>query len=240
MMYRYDADTGRTVCISCRPDGQAPKSDVFGAFNGRFISDDGRVWFTTKEEISPRDSNSSRDILTGEPLGADVYQYSGGAPTLISSGTGQQAGGLGLTAEAEPGLLGVSADGLNVYFMWTEPLAGQDENGLNNYRIYNARTGGGFLYNPPPPPCEAADECHDIPSQPAAAVFSGTSAGLTGGSAPNTQAKKGKKKNKKSKKRQEEQEEAKRNKRKNRGKARKKNASNKRSHRRGAGKKRPS
>jgi hypothetical protein len=228
VMYRYESETRRIVCISCKPDGTPPIADVFGSFTGRFISDDGRVWFTSKEEIDPRDSNTTRDVLTGEPLGADVYQYSGGVPTLISTGTGQQAGGLGFTAEAEPGLLGVSSDGVDVYFMWTEPLAGQDENGLNNYRIYNARSGGGFLYNPPAPPCEAGDECHDIPSQPAPAVFSGTSAPLAGGNANSSNGRKKAKKRKKKRK-------AKRNKRRgnrNRGKARKRH----RSHRLGAGK----
>jgi hypothetical protein len=167
---------------------------VLGSYTGRFITDDGRVFFTTNEEIDPRDSNSSRDIFSGKPLGADVYEYSGGVPKLISTGTGQQAAGLGLTAEAWPGLLGVSADGMDVYFMWTEPLAGQDENGLNNYRIYNARTNGGFLYNPPAPPCEAADECHDIPSQPSGPLSSGTSAALGSGGNVQQAAKKQKKK----------------------------------------------
>jgi hypothetical protein len=117
-------------------------------------------------------------------------------PKLITTGTGQQASGLGLTAEAWPGLLGVSADGTDVYFMWTEPLAGQDANGLNNYRIYDARTGGGFLYNPPPPPCEAADECHDVPSTPAGDLSSSTGAplGTGGNTAPQAEKKKAKKK----------------------------------------------
>jgi hypothetical protein len=180
-MYRYDAETRRIICVSCRPGGQAPTTDVLGSYTGRFISDDGRVFFTTNEEIDPRDSNTSKDIFSGKTLGADVYEYSGGVPKLISTGTGQQAGGLGLTAEAWPGLLGVSADGTDVYFMWTEPLVGQDQNGLNNYRIYDARTGGGFLFNPPAPPCQAADECHDIPSQSAEPAFSATSAALGSG-----------------------------------------------------------
>jgi hypothetical protein len=180
-MYRYDADTRNLICVSCRPDGKPPTSDVLGSYDGRFISDDGRVWFTTNEEIDPRDSNTSKDVFSGKTLGADVYEYSGGVPKLISTGTGQQAAGLGLTAEAWPGLLGVSASGSDVYFMWTEPLAGQDVNGLNNYRIYDARTNGGFPYNPPAPPCRAADECHDIPSQPAGSLFSSTSADLGSG-----------------------------------------------------------
>jgi hypothetical protein len=196
-MYRYDAETRSILCISCRPDGQPPTSDVLGSYTGRFIADDGRVFFTTNEEIDPRDSNTSKDVFSGKTLGADVYEYSGGVPKLISTGTGQQAGGLGLTAEAWPGLLGVSADGTDVYFMWTEPLVGQDQNGLNNYRIYDARTGGGFLFNPPPPPCEAADECHGIPSQTAAPAYSGTSAALgSGGNHQNSKKKKAKRKKK--------------------------------------------
>jgi hypothetical protein len=202
-MYRYDADTGHILCISCRPDGLPPTSDVFGSYTGRFITDDGRVFFTTYEEIDPRDTNTSKDVFSGRTLGADVYEYSGGVPKLITTGTGQQAAGLGLTAEAWPGLLGVSADGIDVYFMWTEPLAGQDANGLNNYRIYDARTNGGFPFNPPAPPCRAADECHDVTAQGAAPMSNGTGAQLTGGNAPQEAKKKstGSKKKKKKRKR---------------------------------------
>ena len=198
-MYRYDANTRNIVCASCRPDGQPPTSDVLGSYTGRFLTDDGRVFLTTNEEIDPRDTNTSKDIFSGKTLGADIYEYSGGVPKLISTGTGQQAGGLGLTAEAWPGLLGASADGTDVFFLWTEPLTGQDTNGLNNYRVYDARTGGGFLFNPPAPPCAAADECHDVPSQPAGDLASGTGAPLgSGGNAQTTtKKKKHKKKHKK-------------------------------------------
>jgi hypothetical protein len=180
-MYRYDADTRHLLCISCRPDGQPPTSDTLASYDGRYITDDGRVFFTTNEEISPRDTNTSVDLFTGKTLGADVYEYSGGVPQLITTGTGQQAGGLGLTAEAWPGLLGVSANGSDVYFLWPEPLVGQDLNGSNNYRVYDARIDGGFSYNPPPPPCRAADECHGTASQPAPDLASATSARLAGG-----------------------------------------------------------
>jgi hypothetical protein len=45
-MYRYDADTEKVQCVSCRLDGSAPENDVLGSQGGRFITDDGRVFFT--------------------------------------------------------------------------------------------------------------------------------------------------------------------------------------------------
>jgi hypothetical protein len=42
------------------------------------------------------------------------------------------------------------------------------------YKFYDARTNGGFPFNKPPAPCEAADECHGTESQPAAPPQFGT------------------------------------------------------------------
>ena len=63
------------------------------------------------------------------------------------------------TIVAMPGLVGVSADGTDVYFATYDTLVGQDRNG-EALKIYDARTGGGFPFTPPVPPCVAADECH--------------------------------------------------------------------------------
>jgi hypothetical protein len=41
-------------------------------------------------------------------------------------------------------------------------------------KIYDAREGGGFLFNPPPPPCKASDECHGPGTQVASPPPIGT------------------------------------------------------------------
>ncbi len=171
-MYRYDADSRHLVCVSCRPSGESPTSEVFGSMGGRFITDDGRVFFDTAEPLDPRDSNGSRD----------VYEYVDGRPQLITTGTGIGGSGFGFTSESVPGLYGVSGDGVDVYFGTTDTLVGQDRNG-NALKFYDARTNGGFPFNPPVPPCKAADECHGPSSQGSPSALFGTTAELSGGNA---------------------------------------------------------
>ena len=92
----------------------------------------------------------------------DVYEYTEGRPQLISSGTSSTdtwGGGLLIYPSMTVGLEGVSADGVDVYFSTFDTLVPQDHNG-EFVKFYDARTGGGFPFQAPPPPCKAADECH--------------------------------------------------------------------------------
>ena len=61
--------------------------------------------------------------------------------------------------------MGVSPNGVDVYFSTYDTLVPQDENGAF-LKFYDARTGGGFDFTPESPPCEAADECHGAGSTP--------------------------------------------------------------------------
>ena len=74
------------------------------------------------------------------------------------------------------GLECVSADGTDVYFSTFDTLVPEDENG-QFIKFYNARIGGGFPFNAPPPPCKAADECHGGGSIGPASPRVGTGAG---------------------------------------------------------------
>jgi hypothetical protein len=84
--------------------------------------------------------------------------------------------------------LSASADGKDVFFFTRQSLAPQDENG-SSMKIYDAREGGGFLYNPPPQPCKASDECHGPGTQQAPPPAINTIEG-TGKKQPETGAKK--------------------------------------------------
>jgi hypothetical protein len=170
-MYRYDAEAGTVLCVSCNPSGATPSADVLGSMGGRFLTDDGRVFFDTDEALEPRDSNE----------GKDTYEYVEGRPQLITPGTGTGRQQIGLIEGSVPGLYGVSADGTDVYFGTLDVLVAQDRNGSGQQKFYDARTGGGFPFNPPPPPCEAADECHGPPSQAPGVIPDGTGAPLSGG-----------------------------------------------------------
>ena len=92
-------------------------------------------------------------------------------------------------------------DGVNVYFSTFDSLVPEDKNG-SFLKVYDARVGGGFDFNPDLGECAAADECHGVGTQaPAPAqLATGASLGASGNlPAPGRAAKKKHKKPKKHK-----------------------------------------
>ena len=144
-MYRYNASTEELRCVSCLPSGDEPTADVLGSQNGLFLTNDGRTFFATNDAVVPQDTNGI----------VDVYEYVNGSPQLISTGIGQKSE----ARFGSSGLVGVSRDGLDVYFSTFETLVPSDKNGAF-LKFYDARTNGGFATNAVPAPCAAADECH--------------------------------------------------------------------------------
>ena len=65
----------------------------------------------------------------------------------------------------------------------------QDHNGLF-LKFYDARAGGGFSAPAPPPPCNAADECHGAGSSAPAGLqnHTGTALGSGGNASPQASA----------------------------------------------------
>ncbi len=173
-MYSVDPENGNILCVSCRPDGKPPVSDVSASEHGLFMTDDGRVFFYTADALVPQDTNELHD----------VYEYVGGRARLITQGTGSHDKQVTVDPYSESvrsaALLGVSADGQNVYFSTFDTLVGQDRNG-NFLKIYDARSGGGFPFVPPKGLCEAADECHGAGSSAPAPADIGSSAKLGSG-----------------------------------------------------------
>jgi hypothetical protein len=170
-MYTYNPKTRQVVCVSCIPSGAPPSSDVRASQDGLFMTDDGRAFFSTNDAIVPTDTNRA----------LDVYEYVDGRPQLITPGTGDtRQAELTFFANASPGLVGVSADGRDVYFSTYDTLVRQDHNGLF-LKFYDARSGGGFSAPAPPPPCGAADECHAATGEPPAPLTRGTGQALGGG-----------------------------------------------------------
>jgi hypothetical protein len=177
-MYTYNAETEHITCASCNPTGAPPTGDVVASQGGRFMANDGRAFFTTPDALVPRDRDGR--IL-------DVYEYVNGQPQLISSGLGARdyTGGseiLNLLIKPQhTGLEAVSRDGQDVYFSTFDTLVSQDNNG-EFVKFYDARTGGGFLNDPEPAPCAAADECHGegASAPPPAVTATGVSLGAGG------------------------------------------------------------
>jgi hypothetical protein len=180
-MYLYDPAARTIKCVSCRPDGQPPTSDVTGARNGLFMSFDGRTFWTTKDGLVPRDANQK----------VDVYEFTLGRPQLITTGTADDTG----NEFQVPGLAGVSGDGIDVYFATYATLVPQDENG-EVLKFYDARTNGGIATQLVKPPCQAADECHGEELAAPAPPEIGTSARLGSGGNYGAAHHKKKKKNK--------------------------------------------
>jgi hypothetical protein len=168
-MYTFDPESGRLTCASCRPDGQPPTSEVLASQNGAFLTNDGRVFFSTDDSLVPKDTDGVED----------VYEFTEGRPQLISAGTGTALHGYDgyATLESATGLVGVSADGTDAYFSTIDTLVSQDHNG-SRPKIYDARVGGGFPAERTPPDCEAADECHGPSSSPPVLPPDRTSADL--------------------------------------------------------------
>jgi hypothetical protein len=138
-IYRYDAQDDSLACPSCAPTGAVGNSDVKLSPHGLNLSDDGRVFFTTLESFTLRDTNEKKD----------AYEWNDGMVALISSGIGQD----------DSALVTASADGKDAFFFTRDVLVPTDKNG-NVVKIYDARTEGGFPFDPPRGLCKASDECH--------------------------------------------------------------------------------
>lgn len=166
----YRSATPSTLdCVSCAPSGAAPSGDAVLSARGLNLTDDGAVFFTSPDQLVLRDSNKRKD----------AYEWEGGTPQLISTGT----------SPGDSGLVTVSADGTDAYFFTRQVLVPTDENG-GALKIYDARAGGGFPFDPPSLPCQASDECHGAGSRPAPPPDIGTYKGTGGNLQPSHQKKK--------------------------------------------------
>ena len=161
-VYRYDAEDKQLVCASCDPTNESATGDANLASNGLSLADDGQVFFNTGDALVLRDSDNRQDVYEWEPEGIgtcnsespDFYALGDDCVGLISAGS----------SPFDSKLLGVSADGIDVYFFTYDTLAAQDHNGPI-VKIYDARSNGGVFEVPQPPPCASSDECHGPGSQ---------------------------------------------------------------------------
>lgn len=156
-IFVYDAATEALACASCGQAGIAPigsttlgrptQLPVYGAnYQQRQLTNDGAVFFESPDELLRGDINQTED----------VYEYSAGTLSLISSGTSPYPSHF---AEA-------TASGSDVLFTTSQPLLTSDVGG--NESLYDARIGGGFVEpSRPAEPCASGAECHAGPGAPA-------------------------------------------------------------------------
>lgn len=154
-LFVYDAAAGDLTCVSCNPSGARPiggaslPPGVNLSHQPRVISDDGsRVVFNSQDALAPADGNRRQD----------VYEYTGGRPQLVSTGTSNDASALA----------DVSPDGRDVFFTTRTQLVPTDRD--NGSDLYDARLGGGFPVAGESLPC-AGEACRGPLSVPPAIAF---------------------------------------------------------------------
>jgi hypothetical protein len=191
-VYVYEAG-GEVLCASCNP-GEARPAGSHEKFRARYnhdiaafipgwqtalyapraLSDDGsRLFFSSYDALSPRDTNGAEDVYEWEAPGAGTCteespsfsRQNGGCVSLISSG------------ESPSGseFLDASPDGGEVFFTTGASLLPQDD-GLVD--VYVAKVDGGYSQPPAPPAgcegeaCQSPPEAPNDPT-PASASFEG-------------------------------------------------------------------
>jgi hypothetical protein len=163
MVHRYDAASGDLDCVSCLPSEAQPSADASMPTHGLGITEDGRAFFNSDDQLVLGDQNGKKD----------AYEWSGGQVGLISTGVGS----------APSSLLTVTHDGRDAFFFTRETLVDGDHNG-QAMKLYDAREEGGFFQLPPSPPCRASDECHGPGTQAAPPPPIGTYRGTGGNVKP--------------------------------------------------------
>jgi hypothetical protein len=182
-IYRYSADDGKLVCVSCAPSGIPPlgpaslqgfrvttgNSDPPRSIQTRNLSADGqRVFFETPDKLVAADVNGDDSCLPPSLVSGqvsfscqDVYEWEAdGSGSCHSSA--QNGGCLYLLSSgtsSEASYFGdASASGNDVFLFTVQPLVAQDKDQLID--IYDARVDGGIAsQNEMPRPICEGDAC---------------------------------------------------------------------------------
>jgi len=191
--YRYDAETGTLLRLSTDTTGTGgntpganaeivqprliPQLQGVQLRHPAITADGSTVVFETAEALSPADTDAT----------TDVYAWHEGQVSLISNGrtTGLSAGG-------EPGAIGITPSGQDIFFSTYQPLTSGDSGTEQDF--YDARVNGGF----PAPAAEACsgEACRGVlapqpqpPGTSASAAFNGPGSPLTAETPPANQPK---------------------------------------------------
>jgi DNA-binding beta-propeller fold protein YncE len=93
----------------------------------RYLSDSGRLFFDSPEQLVPQATNGKEDVYEYEPSGVGSCGETQGCVSLISSGSAQQ----------ESAFVEASDDGDSAFFITAQPLVAADHD--TNYDLYDAR-----------------------------------------------------------------------------------------------------
>jgi DNA-binding beta-propeller fold protein YncE len=154
--------------------GWTAQEPASALYQTRYLSDSGRLFFNSPDDLVPRATNNKENVYEYEPTGlGSCESSSGGCVALISSGN----------SDRESAFLEATPSGNDVFFLTAALLLPQDTD--TAFDIYDARvcTQASPCLTPPspaPPGCSTADGCRPAsPSQQApigpsgSATFSG-------------------------------------------------------------------
>ncbi len=134
--------------------GYTNETNDLTQYQSRYLSDSGRMFFMSPDNLVPAATNGKEDVYEYEPLGVGDCTSASGCVSLLSSGTAPQ----------ESAFLDASTNGDSVFFLTaSQLLPTEDIDG--SYDIYNARvcTSGSPCITPPPVvsarTCESAEGC---------------------------------------------------------------------------------
>jgi hypothetical protein len=163
------------------PRATSLTTEAESAYQSRYLSDSGRLFFNSDDALVPQDVNGTGDVYEFEPSGVggcstsspQFAERSGGCVGLISSGTSPE----------ESSFLDASESGNNVFFLTSEQLTSGDVDSLRD--VYDAHECSAASPCTPmaaatPPACVTEASCKAAPSPqpaifgaPASATFSG-------------------------------------------------------------------
>jgi hypothetical protein len=157
-LYRYTTTTRDLDCVSCRTNGTANAGDsavdmfqgsYFAAYSDpRAVTDDGRVFFASRDRLVAADPAET----------PDAYEFTDKGLRLLSNGRGSTY------------VMDNTNDGTSVFMSSTGALT-TDDTDAGDFDLYVSRVGGGFAPPRAAPTCDG-DACQpttrtpDVPSGP--------------------------------------------------------------------------
>ncbi len=154
--------------------GWTAQSVESALFQSRYLSNSGRLFFDSPDDLVPQASNGKEDVYEYEPAGVGSCESpSGGCVALISSGSSGE----------ESAFLEATRSGDDVFFLTAAQLLRQDTD--TAFDVYDARvcTQASPCLTPPSPAspgCGSSDACRPASPSQQAPLGSAGSAGVAG------------------------------------------------------------
>ncbi len=150
-----------TTWIAANVPGWTSYQSGFPQHQPRYLSDSGRLFFNSRDDLATADTNSAYDVYEFEPAGVggcastnpSYAPLAGGCVSLISSGTSPN----------ESAFLDASQSGDDVFFLTGSPLSRADADEAVD--VYDAHVCQAADPCPPPPPA-ASEPCSGEACQP--------------------------------------------------------------------------